>query len=110
MSFHNPWRSPIEAVMAGDNYLSAGEYESILSDLDELYKLRCGEHESLNDAYANGREDQEEQCRAEIDRLRAALQAIADNERRAGCGSSFAGSTASDALLPNTNSGTPPVA
>lgn len=35
------------------------------------------------------------------ERLREALQAIADSERKAGCGPSFAGSTAREALGPN---------
>ncbi len=66
MKLHNPWRALLEGCMTGDNYLSAQEWHDLIGELDELYRYRCGQHEALNVAYANGRdaqrEDDDERC------------------------------------------------
>lgn len=66
MEFHNPWREPLENCMAGDNYLKTQEYADLIEELDDLYRYRCGQHSSLNDAYANGRDDEREEREAAI--------------------------------------------
>lgn len=72
--FHNPWRTSLENCMAGDNYLRPSEYAELINELDELAKYRCGQHTSLQDAYANGRDDQLEESSERIAALEAALK------------------------------------
>ncbi len=74
MSFHNPWRTSLESCITGDNQLKHSEYIELIEELDDLYRYRSGQHEALNDAYANGRDDQREE----------AQQAIADSLASAG--------------------------
>lgn len=47
--------------MTGDNYLKTQEYADLIEELDDLYRYRCGQHSALNDAYANGRDDEREE-------------------------------------------------
>lgn len=69
--FHNPWRTSLENCMTGDNYLRPSKYAELIDELDELAKYRCGQHTSLQDAYANGRDDQREEDAERIAALEA---------------------------------------
>lgn len=73
--FHNPWRAPLENCMTGDNYLRTSEYHDLIEELDELYRYRCGQHSALQDAYAQGREDERDEA---IERLRDVCRYISD--------------------------------
>ena len=70
-SLYNPWRTSLENCISGDNYLRASEYRELIEELDDLYLYRSGQHESLNDAYANGRDDQREEDQERIASLEA---------------------------------------
>lgn len=61
-AFHNPWRTSLENCISGDNYLRAREYLELIEELDDLYRYRCGQHDALNVAYANGRDDEREEA------------------------------------------------
>jgi hypothetical protein len=65
--FHNPWRASLECIMSGDNYLRTQELAELIEELDDLYRYRCGQHKALNDAYAQGRDDQREEDAAICD-------------------------------------------
>jgi len=36
-AIHNPWRTQIENILAGTNYLRGAEWQELLEDLDGLY-------------------------------------------------------------------------
>ncbi len=62
--FHNPWRTSLENCMTGDNFLRTQEWHDLIEELDDLYRYRCGQHSALQDAYAQGREDEREDIAA----------------------------------------------
>lgn len=61
-AFHNPWRTKLESCMVDGERLSYGEWQDLISETDDLYRYRCGQHDALNVAYANGRDDEREEA------------------------------------------------
>jgi len=59
--------------------LRASEYLEIASELDELYSLKAGQHDALNDAYANGRSDEKDEAEQSHS---SALRDVATERRR----------------------------
>ncbi len=73
--FYNPWRASLENCMTGDNFLRAQEWHDLIEELDDLFRYRCGQHSALQDAYAQGREDEREEA---TERMRAVCRYISD--------------------------------